>query len=226
MKNILSIIILNLCVVFAHAQIDKTLENSWKLPASKKVSLNLKFGGEIKVSPYNGSEVKLKTFLRASNADLFNIHQINVNETGEMLDVVADYQFGEDKKKYQNGCWNCEENRQPDCFCLRVRYEVLVPADAALNLETISGDIEISGMMGDIRAKSISGFVDLSMKPSAKADLSFKSVTGEIYTDFDGVKLDEKSTAYSKRLNAPLNGGGPRVALETISGDIYFRKGK
>ncbi len=226
MKNTIIVYVFTLCAFIAHAQIDKTLENSWKLPAGKKVAMNLKFGSDIKVIAYNGSEVKLKTFLRASNEELFKVHQIEVNESTDMLNVEADYNFGQDKKKYQNGCWDCDQNWQPNCWCLRVNYEVLVPANVSLALETISGDIEITGLTSDIRAKSISGFVDVSLKPNARADLSFKSVTGEIYTDFENVKLDSRSTSYSKRLNAPLNGGGSKVTLETVSGDIFFRKGK
>jgi hypothetical protein len=60
---------------------------------------------------------------------------------------------------------------------------------------------------------------------SKKANLNFKSVTGEIYSDFE-VKRDGKSTSYSKHLNAPLSGGGNRVALKKVSGDIFFRKAK
>ncbi len=225
MKNIINLItIITLSITFANAQIDKTLENTWKVPANKKVSLNLKFGTDIKVTAYNGNEVKLKSYLTASSEELLKAHRIKASEGSDLVDVVADYDFG-DKDQRKDQCWNCND-WNPNCFCLKVRYEVMVPADVALNLETISGDIEIRGLTGEIRAKSISGYVDVALKPSAKADLNFKSITGEIYTDFDGIKLDGKSTSYSKRLSSSLNGGGPRVALETISGDIYFRKGK
>ena len=58
--------------------------------------------------------------------------------------------------------------------------------------------------------------------------LSVSAGTGEksnavAYTDFD-LSLDKKSTAFSKRLNTAINGGGPLIALETISGDIFLRK--
>ena len=92
-----------------------------------------------------------------------------------------------------------------------------------MELNSISGGIEIKGYRGAIRAKSISGFVDFSSPSSQGLDVAFKSVTGEIYTDFD-MKLDEGSTAWSKRLNRSVNGGGKKIALETVSGDIFFRK--
>ena len=110
-----------------------------------------------------------------------------------------------------------------DCYCLRIDYEITLPAGTSLALETISGDIEIRGHNGPLRAKTISGFVDIDRLLSTAADLEFKSVTGEIYTDFD-IKLNDNSSAYSKKVAASLNGGGSSVKAESVSGDIYFRK--
>jgi len=92
-----------------------------------------------------------------------------------------------------------------------------------IELNSISGGIEIKGYQGAIKAKSISGYVDFASAESTGLDLAFKSVTGEIFTDYE-LKLDENSTSWSKRLNRSLNGGGKKVSLETVSGDIYFRK--
>ncbi len=225
MKNIICFLIMVLSFHLAAAQIEKNSENTWKLPASKRVSLDLKFGQNIKVSTWAGNEVKLKTFLQVSKEEFAKIHTIKVTEIGDELQVKTDYDFKEEKKYRQHDC-NCFENWDTDCVCVIVRlYEVLVPVNTILHLETISGDIEIKGLPSELSAKSISGFVDLSLQSNAKADLNFKSVTGEIYSDFD-VKLDAKSTSYSKRLSATINGGGARVALETVSGDIFFRKVK
>jgi hypothetical protein len=232
MKNhILTIIIILGAILFTNAQAyyQTTLNNSYKLPASKKISLNLKFASNIKVSVGSNSEVQLKTYLTATSEAISKYHILTAEESGDRLSIETTYEFVKDKNRKENQCWNCEaegKNWQGEkCLCLQASYEVIVPVGTAVNLETISGDIEIKGLPNEIYAKSISGFVDLSLQSNAKADLNFKSVTGEIYSDFD-VKLDGKSTSYSKRLNAPINGGGARIALETVSGDIFFRKAK
>lgn len=231
MKNhILTIILIFAAVLFTNAQnyYQATLNNTYKLPASKKVSLNLKFARDIKVT-VGGSEVQLKTYLTATSEAISKYHILTAEENDDRLSIETTYEFVKDKNRKENQCWNCEaEGRSwqgEKCLCLQARYEVIVPAGTAVNLETISGDIEIKGLANEIRAKSISGFVDLALPSTAKANLSLKSVTGEVYSDFD-VKLDGKSTSYSKRLNAPLNGGGVRIEIETISGDIFFRKTK
>ncbi|MDX1943598.1 MAG: hypothetical protein SFU99_23730 [Saprospiraceae bacterium] len=231
MKNyIITAIIMIYAIPFTVAQnyYEATLNNSYKLPASKKVSMNLKFARDIKVSVGSGNEVHLKTYLKATNEEIAKMHTFDVEEGGEYLQVNTDYKLPKDETRKRNQCWGCDTENWGggECLCLETRYEVLVPAGASISLETISGDIEIKGLPNGIYAKSISGFVDLALQSNAKADLNFKSVTGEIYTDFDNIKLDGKSTSYSKRLNAPLNGGGSRVSLETVSGDIFFRKGK
>lgn len=227
MKNIICFLIMVLSFHFATAQIERTLDNAYKLPASKRVSLNLKFARDIKVSIGGGNEVQLKSYVKATDETIAKVHTIEVEEGSDQLRIETDYKFPDAEKRKRNNCWSCDDKNWEgqSCMCLEVRYELIVPSGALVSLETISGDIEIKGLPSEILAKSISGYVDLSLQSNAKADLSFKSVTGEIYSDFD-VKLDGKSTSYSKRLSAPLNGGGARVALETVSGDIFFRKVK
>jgi len=225
MKNIICVFIISIFITtITTAQIEKTLENSYPLPGSKRVSLDLKFARDIKVSISGSNEVKLITRIRATNEEIAKKHILKANENADLLLIETTYQF--DKN---NQCWNCDNDGKnwsgDKCLCLEARYELVLPEDALLSLKTISGDIEITGLPTEIQAKSISGFVDLTLPTNAKANLNFKSVTGEIYSDFE-VKLDGKSTSYSKRLNAPLNGGGNRVALETVSGDIFFRKAK
>ena len=69
-----------------------------------------------------------------------------------------------------------------------------------------------------------SGYVDVSLAAIHQTRLKFRSVTGEIYTDFD-IELDENSSAYAKKLSTDINGGGDRLlSLETVSGNIFFRK--
>lgn len=231
MKNyIITTIVMIFVLSFATAQnyYETTFNNSYKLPANKKVSMNLKFARDIKVSVGSGNEVQLKTYLKATDEEISKMHIFEIAEDGEALQINTDYKFPKNEIRKQNNCWSCD-NESGDgrkCLCLQARYEVIVPAGASIRLETISGDIEIKGLPNELYAKSISGFLDVALQSNAKADLNFKSVTGEIYTDFDNIKLDSKSTSYSKRLNAPLNGGGSKISLETVSGDIFFRKSK
>ncbi len=212
----------SLVLSFCFAQnVTKENDDNFKLPASKQVELNLKFASSIQVSTWNRNELGLKTIITASSEELRKIHQMEVSE-GSTLKIETDYDM-EDRKNKKYNCWSCNEDRDKDCQCLEVSYEIMLPANAALSLETISGDIEIKDFKGITKAKTISGYVDFGLNTRASCDLSFKSVTGEIYTDFD-LTLDKDSSPWSKKLNTSLNGGGDLISLETISGDIFFRK--
>ena len=68
----------------------------------------------------------------------------------------------------------------------------------------------------------------MTLPANTKANLVLKSVTGEIYTDFD-INFSEKEGHKMKRvggsnLRGSINGGGVEIALNTISDDIYLRK--
>ncbi len=220
MKKI-TVLLLALCMqTFGYSQKEKVEQQSYSVPPNKEVSLNLKFAQEIKVESTSAAELGLKTILTYRQEKDLKIHQLKVENDGGQLQITADMNTDYLKSQGENTCWDCEER---DCLCFKVAFVVMVPKGVKVNLETISGNIEIPQLKNAIQAKSISGFIDVGLDPSAKKELVFKSVTGEIYTDFD-LQLDENSTPFSKKLNAPLNGGGELVALETISGDIFFRK--
>lgn len=223
MKIKITLLFLFLSAVLTAQITERAIDNTYDLTANKKVILDFKFAKMVTVNSWDRNALGLKTILRRSDESMDEIHQMTVRESDNSLRIKTTYDVEEDRwGEYR--CWDCDEGRSEACMCFSVRYEVLLPADAALELETISGDLEIRGLTGPVRAKSISGFVDFGLRPDADADLRFRSVTGEIYTDFDLLSLDDSSTPYSKRLNSSLNGGGPLISLETVSGDVFFRK--
>ncbi|GJM32979.1 MAG: hypothetical protein DHS20C18_19800 [Saprospiraceae bacterium] len=221
MKKIIILVLSVAYLSVGFSQKEKIDEQWYAVPVSKKVNLNLKFGSNIEVQPTTQTKLGIKTIITYKNEADLKIHQMQVEENKNELRIVADM-----NKEYLNSksdkwnCWDCEKT---DCQCYRIAFVVMVPKDVELNLETISGNIEIPQLKNTIQAKSISGFIDVGIGANAQRQLNFKSVTGEIFTDFD-LTLDKNSTPFSKKLNAPLNGGGPMLALETISGDIFFRK--
>ena len=112
--------------------------------------------------------------------------------------------------------------------CAVVEYEITVPADVALRVSTLSGNIDIAGLTGAIEAKSLSGFVDVAWPATTGAELSLKTSTGEVYTDQDIAfrTTPRKNPIVGYQLLGTLKGSGPLVKLESISNDVYFRKRK
>jgi hypothetical protein len=78
---------------------------------------------------------------------------------------------------------------------------------------------------------SVAGTVDIHLPASTKANFKLKSVTGEIYSDFDmNIARDSKSNlprvSGGNNIQGRTNGGGVEMNLYTISGDMFIRKSK
>lgn len=96
-----------------------------------------------------------------------------------------------------------------------------------LNVSSVSGDVKLNGLGGSaVEAKTVSGDVDLSWPPAQAAELSLKSITGEVYADpaVSFTNLKAKSYVGYQLHGSYGQGGGPLVKLESVSGDVFFRK--
>ncbi|QKG56177.1 DUF4097 family beta strand repeat protein [Hymenobacter sp. BRD128] len=96
-----------------------------------------------------------------------------------------------------------------------------------VNVRSVSGDVKLNQVSGSaIEAMSVSGDVDLSWPPAKAAELSLKSISGEVYADPAVSFSNLKARSYvGYQLHGSYgHGGGPLVKLESVSGDIFFRK--
>ena len=106
-------------------------------------------------------------------------------------------------------------------------------ADQTISLATVSGDISIVfsefNTKNPVSITTISGELDVTLAPKAATSLKMKSISGELYSDFDLtiVAKGAKMKHYGGNLaNYSLNGGGTEMSLSSISGNVYLRKGK
>lgn len=110
-------------------------------------------------------------------------------------------------------------------------------------LTNVAGPVVASSTSGNITIKfnklhatkpssvsAISGFVDITLPANSKADLKLKSISGDIYSDLDIVTSkkdkDLPMIGGEHNIDGTLNGGGPALNINAISGDIYLRKTK
>ena len=93
-----------------------------------------------------------------------------------------------------------------------------------LRTDLVSGDVTIKDYNGDLRLKTVSGDLDVTMD---KAKIDAKTLTGTIYSDLNidqGNNKGKRSSGYNKVVGN-VNNGSNLVVLETVSGNIYMRKG-
>lgn len=113
-----------------------------------------------------------------------------------------------------------------------------------IKMKDITGPTVISSLSGDINLvfsnvnqsspfsiKAISGDIDLSLPANTQADLELSSMSGGIYTNFEFQNSDKNAGDLNyigggSKVRSKINGGGVKITVSAISGNIYFRKKK
>ncbi|MEK6477672.1 hypothetical protein WJR50_09060 [Catalinimonas sp. 4WD22] len=229
LKYLLSVV----CVVLASSSLfsQKIVEHNLEYRPGQKIMFDLPFGESIMLSGWDKNEVSLTATVDINNNRLNDAYQLEVQE-GETLTFTADL----DDEILQNGkaedcgdghySYQSNRNGKQIAVCAEINYVIHVPRSAMLQMKTISADIEAKGLEGDTEIKSISGFIDFNWQERQQAELALKSITGELYTDLDFDILNQKENppTVGYTLKGQIGDGGKRLALETISSDIYLRK--
>jgi hypothetical protein len=113
------------------------------------------------------------------------------------------------------------------CISPHIDYVIEVPAGASVTVETLDGNIEVTGLNGPLAATSLSGFVDVTWPLAKGAEVSLTSANGKVYTTPD-LALDNRpnDSPMGQEAHGKLGSGGPLVKLESLSGNVFFRKQK
>lgn len=177
----------------------------------ESLALNIQIADSIKLQTWNKNEVYLKASVNINNNKDNDSYLISFDETGNSVTVNG--KFRDKYFKGKNDCCN-----ETDIF-----WTVFVPEKTEFTLETINGNITITGRTEKMKVKSISGYIDLAVPENHNADIDFSTISGTIYSDIN-MTLNKMHTGIPTRIVEKLNNGGFPVRLETISGDIFFRK--
>jgi hypothetical protein len=231
MKNILFLIAFALLCSPLLAQ--KIIENKLPYETGKTVNLNLKFADSIKVRYWDKSEVSVRIAVTINKGKLNDGLLVTKSTTAEEVILKTDFDQellkqgkGEDCPGNKKGTWNSDDGKNRYYVCSEINYQVYLPRQARLKLETINGNIDIEGATSTVQAKTISGYVDMSWPKATGANVAMKTITGEVYSDLN-IELKnkkQKDPIVGYLLEGTFNGGGPEVRLESISNNVYFRK--
>ena len=230
MKKILLPLLISLLTGPVFAQ--KIIEKSLPVSANQLVNLNLKFADSIQVRYWDKPTVSIRIAVTINNGKLNDALTVTTGSTDQEVSIKTDFdkvlirQGKAEDCPDQHRSMNSTRDGSNYSVCSDINYQVFLPRQAQLKVETISGNIDIQGASGSVFAKTISGFVDMSWPKSQGANLAMKTITGEVYSDlaidFKGKK--EKHPIVGYLLEGTVNGGGPSVRLESISNNVYLRQ--
>jgi hypothetical protein len=214
MKNFKIVLLLLLFCSSVRAQ--KLVEKQFNYSGKGSVKLNIQIADSIKINTWNKNEVYLKASVSINENKDNEMYLINFEEGGKNVDVSAKFDSEKTKQRHKDtdNCCN---------YKTHISWDVFVPANATISVETIDGKVIITGKTAAIKAYSISGFIDLAFPAEDKADFKISTITGTIYSNID-MRADGKSRSGGSDISSAYNGGGKAVDLKTISGDIYLRK--
>ncbi len=197
------------CLAASYAQ-TKT-EKHINFSGKESLELNIQIADSIDVQSWNKNEVYVTASVNINENKDNDVYLISYSESGN--DVAINANFRKDYFKGKNNCCNNSD----------IRWKVFIPEKIPFSVETINGNITITGRTGEMKVKSISGFIDLAVPASKPADIEFSTISGTVFTDHI-LAMDTRTIGIPSVIREKMNNGGPSIKLETISGDIFFRK--
>jgi len=136
--------------------------------------------------------------------------------------------------KIKSGC-----ERSNNITVQNMKNEIEINVCHSIKLKNVTGPLVLSNISGDIDVAftevskdkpisiaSVSGEIDITLPAKTAMDLEMETISGNMYSDFDfpsGGKQMRRIGGSS--ISTQLNGGGVSLKLNTVSGNIYLRKG-
>lgn len=209
MKTITILVVVWLC--FAPIRAQQIIEKHIAFSGKESLSLKIQIADSIDLQTWNKNEVYVKASININENKDNEGYLISFDETCNTITVNANF-----KDKYFKGKNNC-------CIKSEIYWQVYIPEKTKFSIETINADVTITGQTREMYVKSISGYIDLAVPADRQADLEFSTISGTMYSNHELVLNKERSGIPSK-IEEHLNNGGALIKLETISGNIFFRK--
>lgn len=219
MKNKLLVILC--CIATLSSTAQKIIEKHLGYTGKKLISMNFQISDSIRIITWNKNEVYIKSSINVNENKNNEDYKMSFGESDDNINISGKLDYDKVRGS-RNGDNNC------NCCRSEIYHDVFIPENADISIETINGNITITGTIAGIRAHTISGFIDLAVPLQRKADLKLNTITGNMYSDLD---LQTESGKMKRvgggtpSMTTRLNGGGGKpIDLETISGNIFLRK--
>lgn len=172
------------------ADYTENFEKSYPVSPTVRVSLK-NVNGNVEISTWNQNEVKVSAVKRAESKTSLAETKIDVQASNAAVAI-------ETKLPGHNSGWHHNS--------ASVDYEIQVPKGARLDkIETVNGNVEISGVSGDVHAASVNGRV---MGRELTSDVELSTVNGKV--DCEMVDLAKAHAVKLSTVNGSLDLAIPR----------------
>lgn len=167
--------------------------------------------GSVTVTGVAGNEVGIVATKKADDQD--DLENIEIKVSHSAAEIVVETEIGK-----SNGWFSWGNNSGS------VKYEVTVPMGTVLNsIDTVNGDIMISGVTAEVVAESVNGEIDIE---GLEGDASLSTVNGSIDARFNKLEGRQKVKAetVNGRVAITLPGNADaEINADTLNGSIDAR---
>jgi len=182
-------------------------------------SFTLEDGGRFSVSNVNGSitvtgaggnNVEIIAIKKADNQKELDEIEIEISHSANEIEIETE--LGDSNGWFRNSTSG------------QVRYEIIVPDGTELDsVETVNGDVTISGVFGNVTAESVNGDLDIS---DLVGDVSLSTVNGSVNAAFAQCEGEQsiKTETVNGRVTISLpESSDVQITADTLNGGINGR---
>jgi DUF4097 and DUF4098 domain-containing protein YvlB len=188
-------------------KVRETFSKSYPLVETGRVSLE-NINGDVQINVWDKAEVKIEAIKEASSREYLDGLEIDVRTSANSVRIDTIYPQNRGERGLFN--WGNHDHGQ-------VTYTITVPRQAELDsIELINGELEISGVVGGIKAQTINGTLRVR---GVSGSVALETVNGEVNVSFD--KLTSKDRISIDSVNGRIElSAGAEVRAETVNGHL------
>jgi DUF4097 and DUF4098 domain-containing protein YvlB len=211
-----------LCVVaLGAAAQSKKLTETVTVSGQTQLDLEFTFADDIIFKTWDKNEVSVEVEVDINDGQYNDIFSLSSTTTSGTIRIAMDKdmwkQIEKEKKGNSNNCWSS-----------KINYTVYAPKNMEIKANTISGNYLMTYTGSPIQLKTISGEIDMTIPTKSALDFKAKTISGEVFTDIEiefPFGKDGLRQVVGQNVKGRIGSGGKESSLETISGNIYLRKG-
>ncbi len=222
MKRTTQILILNhvfflAAILSAEVEKNNVIQKTFRFknPAAKNLVIVDNVWGDVRVTGYDGDEIRMKAkkhLSAKSDAILSEIEQavtLDISEEDDAIELYVDGPFRDNDHRSRRHHWNRYRDIQA-----RYDFEIQVPKGVDLDLSTVNdGEITVQNVMGDYDVHNVNGGIKMDkIGGSGEA----YAVNGDVTVDF--VKNPASDGRYGS-----LNGEVKLYFLPELSADFQLK---
>jgi hypothetical protein len=189
------------------ADVSEEVSFSYELAPGGRVSLT-NINGEVTIEG-GGDRVEIVAFKSADDDESLEAIEIVIDARDDLVRIETRHP----KRKGWFGGW--------DNGGATVDYRLTIPEDANVDaVESVNGDVRISGVRGKVKAETVNGAVDVD---GASSDIRLATVNGSVSARFEALGGDQRVDCESVNGRIELDlpdSASASVSVDTVNGGI------